>query len=365
MAMTANWRSLGALPLRAAAELFPGYFSMVMATGTLSIAAGLLGYPGLAEGLVVVNLAAYGVLAFLSVLRFALYLPRVAGDLADPARGPGFFTAVAGTCVLGSQLALVAGWMGAAGALWILGICLWIAITYGFFFAMIIRELKPGLAASINGAWLIAAVATQGVSVLGSITAPASTVGGNTMLFAALATYLLGAALYVAIIMLIVYRLVFVPVRAEDLAPTYWINMGAVAISTLAGSMLVLHAGEWPFLVALLPFIKGLTLLFWVVASWWIPLLLLLMIWRHVWKRVPIRYEPRYWGLAFPLAMYTTATLQLARAEHLEFLLPLADAFFVAAAAVWVLAASGLLRSIVRGVRSELSVLAAESLAGP
>ena len=287
-----------------------------------------------------------------------------AADLADPARGPGFFTAVAGTCVLGSQLALVAGWMGAAGTLWIIAICLWIAVTYGFFFAMVIRELKPGLAASINGAWLIAAVATQGVSVLGSLIAAPAAASGSAALFLALAAFLLGAALYLVIIILIVHRLVFEPVRAEDLAPTYWINMGAVAISSLAGSMLVLHAGAWPFLVALLPFIKGMTLLFWVAATAWIPLLLLLMAWRHIWKRVPIRYEPRYWGLAFPLAMYTTATLQLASAEHLAFLAPLAEMFFIAACAVWALAAIGLLRSIARGVRRELSILAQRSVAG-
>src|SRR5581483_5972355 len=158
--MAGNLRLLGALSTWAAADLFPGYFSMVMATGTLSIAADLLGQGAVAQVLVVVNLAAYAVLACLSVLRLSLYPPRVARDLADPARGPGFFTSVAGTCVVGAQLAVVRGMLGVAGALWIVAICLWVAITYGFCFAMIIREQKPGLAASINGAWLIAAVAT-------------------------------------------------------------------------------------------------------------------------------------------------------------------------------------------------------------
>ena len=58
----------------------------------------------------------------------------------------------------------------------------------------------------------------------------------------------------------------------SDLAPPYWINMGAVAISTLAGSLLVAAAPQSPLLTELLPFLKGLTLLFWATATWWIPM---------------------------------------------------------------------------------------------
>ena len=46
--------------------------------------------------------------------------------------------------------------------------------------------------------------------------------------------------LYIWIISLIFYRYTFFTMHPSDLAPPYWINMGAVAISTLAGSLLVL-----------------------------------------------------------------------------------------------------------------------------
>ncbi len=354
--MSARWRSLGGLPVRAAADLFPGYFSLVMATGTLSVASQLLGYRWIADALLAVNLVAYAMLAGLAVLRLVLFFPRVARDMADHALGPGFFTAVAGTCVLGSQLVVVAGEIAAARALWFLGLGLWAVVTYGFFFAVTIRERKPALASGISGAWLIAAVATQGISLLGTLVAPSFADGRTAVLFTALGAYLLGAMLYIAIITLILYRLTFVKMAAEHFTPSYWINMGAVAISTLAGSMLVLHAQDWPLLGELLPFIKGFTLLFWVIATWWIPLLVMLMGWRHLWKRHPIRYEPRYWGMAFPLAMYTTATFQLARAEHLDFLVAVSDGFIVVAFAVWILAFLGLLRSMGRAIRAALAV---------
>ena len=50
-----------------------------------------------------------GVLAaLLLAIRLIAYFPRVLEDLNSHARGPGFFTVVAATCVLGSQLAIVA-----------------------------------------------------------------------------------------------------------------------------------------------------------------------------------------------------------------------------------------------------------------
>ena len=93
--------------------------------------------------------------------------------------------------------------------------------------------------------------------------------------------------LYIWIISLIFYRYTFFPLLPSDLAPPYWINMGAVAISTLAGALLVLAAPASPLLTGLLPFLKGLTLLFWATATWWIPMLLILGTWRHVVQGFP------------------------------------------------------------------------------
>src|SRR5690606_24734925 len=122
----------------------------------------------------------------------------------------------------------------------------------------------------INGAWLIAAVATQSVAILGAQLAPGFEAARQAALFFALCMYLLGAMLYLTIITLIFYRFTFLPLTSAGLTPPYWINMGAVAITTLAGSTLLLNAEAAPLLVELAPFVKGFTLFFWSAGTWWI-----------------------------------------------------------------------------------------------
>jgi len=214
-----------------------------------------------------------------------------------------------------------------------------------------VKPEKPPLAAGLNGGWLTAVVAAQSVSVLGAQLAAGFERAELTLLFALL-LWLGGGMLYIWIISLIFYRYTFFVLSPSDLAPPYWINMGAVAISTLAGTTLVRAAPASPLLRDIAPFVKGMTLLFWATATWWIPMLVILGVWRHVVRRFPLRYDPLYWAAVFPLGMYTVATYRLAEALDLPVVLPLARAFVWVALGAWSLAFVGLLLELAAGLRS-------------
>ncbi len=334
-------------PASGLANLSPAYFGMVMATGIVSIGAWRLGMPALAWGMFILNIAAYGVLWLLYIARLFRYPQRFAQDLIDHLRGPGFFTVVAATSILGSQFLLLADNVRGGIILWFVAIVLWVLLTYSVFAAFTVKEEKPTLDRGISGGWLLAVVATQSIAVLSALLAAHATQPYKLELnFFALSMWLWGGMFYIWMMSLIFYRYTFFKFQPSDLSPPYWINMGAMAISTLAGSLLSINAVDAPFLLSLQPFIKGFTILYWATGTWWIPMLLVLGVWRYIYKRFPLEYDPLYWGGVFPLGMYATCTFEMAHAMDFGFLNLLPKLFFVIAAGFWLLVFAGMLREL-------------------
>ncbi len=340
---------MGRLPALtlAAQNLSPSYFAMVMATGIVSIAAFMLGLRWIAGLLFAVAIAAYAALVLILILRLVWFPDALWSDFADHQRAPGFFTIIAGTGVLGSQVALIAGEHDIAIALWVVAAVLWIVLIYGILTALWLKHHKPSLANGINGGWLLAVVATQAIVVLGALVTPHWLEPYRREFdFLGLALWLCGGMLYIWEIALIFYRYTFFDVEPQSLSPTYWINMGAMAISTLAGSLLIMNAPAAPLLDSLLPFLKGFTVFYWATGTWWIPMLVILAVWRYAVMRIPLRYDPLHWGAVFPLGMYAAATWQMARVMDLDFLQPLAECFTYLAILAWAGAFVGLLTTL-------------------
>src|SRR5690606_23871928 len=125
---------------------------------------------------------------------------------------------------------------------WI-GLSFWIVATYGIFVLLIVNREKPSIETGINGGWLVSVVATESICVLGCQINP-QFVDSEVLALFNLSFWLFGGMLYIWLISLIVFRYMFFRFEPTDLIPPYWINMGAMAITTLAGCELARTYGD-------------------------------------------------------------------------------------------------------------------------
>jgi tellurite resistance protein TehA-like permease len=300
---------------RAVEGLTPGYFALVMATGILSVGMHLERFDILSAGLVGVCCSGFVVLVALTGWRLVAYRSAVVEDFTDPRRGFGFFTFVAGTNVLGVRLGL-AGLHEATAVLLVLAGVAWLALGYVVPWTAVLGRQERPVLATANGTWFIWVVASQSVAVAAATIEPVFDPVRRELAVLAIMSWSVGVFLYGAAGILVSLRLMLYEFGPEDLTPPYWVSMGALAITVLAGARIV-EMADAPMVAATRDLIAGLAVVFWAFATWLIPVLVAAGWWRHVRRRVPLRYEATLWSIIFPLGMYAVSGIYLGRADHL------------------------------------------------
>jgi len=331
------------------AGLFPGYFALVMATGIIAVGSAQQDLTGLAEGLYAVAAVAYVTLVALTLVRVARYRAGVIADLTSHAKGFAFLTIVAWTNVLGGASIVVHGWWDLAWVLWWVAVALWVVLLYTALVAVVIKGPSTATGVAINGTWFLLVVSTESIAVLGALLLPEHR--SDLLAFTCLAAFLLGIVLYLIVMTLVFQRWTLQDLEPAEAEPPAWIAAGAVAITVLAGSNLLAAAIVSPRLERMAAFVEGMVTLAWATATFWFPLMVAIGIWRHVVRRVPLRYHPAYWSLVFPLGMYGAATFRMVSVTGPEALDWLPKVALTVALLAWSATAAGLVHQIVSSRR--------------
>ena len=322
---------------------YSGYFAAVMATGIISTGLFLYHYRWLSNTLLVVAVCFYLILWAVYVGRTLKTPSEMWKDLINPTTAFGFLTIVAGSNVLAVRF-LLAHWITLSVALGIIGLVTWSILSYMIMTALIIGPAVE--VTSVNGGWLIAIVAEQSIATY--LAAMSDLVPHYTTILFLVATtfWAMGLMFYLIFIGWIMNRLLFQRITFHDLQPPYWINMGATAITALASSRLLSIHAHAAILLTLAPFLEGITLMIWAWGSWWIPLLIILGVWKYWWGHEKVDYHPSQWSIVFPLGMYATATTTMSRIPGFKPLYSVGSAFLWIGVGAWILVAGLWVRKV-------------------
>jgi tellurite resistance protein TehA-like permease len=335
--------------VRAGVEgLTPGYFALVMASGIVSVGMHLEGHESLSTILLGVCAVAFVVLLALTLWRFVAFRSAVNDDFLDPRRAFGFFTFVAGTNVLGVRLGLE-GWYAATAVLLAVSGAAWLVLGYVVPWTAVLGRQERPVVATANGTWFIWVVASQSVAVAAATIEPVFDPARRELALLAVTSWSVGVFLYAAAGVIVALRLMLYSFGPEDLTPPYWVAMGALAITVLAGARIV-EMADAPMVDVTRSLIAGVAVVFWAFATWLIPVLTAAGWWRHVVRHVPLRYEATLWSIIFPLGMYAVAGIYLGDTDRLPVVGAIGGLWLWLAFAAWALVLGAMLVHLVRTV---------------
>lgn len=192
----------------------------------------------------------------------------------------------------------------------------WLVLGYVVPWTAVLGPQQRPVVATANGTWFIWVVASQSVAVAAATLEPEFATGRRELALLAVTSWSVGVFLYAAAGVLVALRLMLYDFGPEELTPPYWVSMGALAITVLAGARIV-EMADAPMVDATRGLVAGVSVVFWAFATWLIPVLVAAGWWRHVVRRVPLRYEATLWSIIFPLGMYAVAGIYLGEADRL------------------------------------------------
>jgi tellurite resistance protein TehA-like permease len=322
-------------------------FTVVMATGIVSVAASDASLGDLASVLRWAALAMLGVLVSFYGAGVIVHRRVRSSEFGHPITVFDAFSLVAAVAVTAVALGVqLSGW--ALVVIWGGVVVLWLIIA-ALTLRALVRDGGSDVVGYASGRWLLAVVSIESIAVLGTAVSVAT--GSAVALGAALIAWAAGEVAYPVVAFVIAMRLHRRGWHSMDVTPDHWILMGALAICTLAATDLAVPS---PVVIpGLRAGIATAAWLTWIGAGTLYPLLAVTSFRRLIVWRVTRQSDIRWWAVVFPLGMYAACTFGLFHLTHVDALRVLASAIFWPALAAWVLAGLMSLRTMVRSFTLE------------
>ena len=230
-----------------------------------------------------------------------------------------------------------------------ISVLVWLVLGYVIPWTAVLGSDRRPMLDTTNGTWFIWVVASQSIAVVAAGLEPLYDSLRHELAILAVFAWSVGVVLYAACAVFVALRVMLYPLRPEHLDPPYWVAMGAVAITVVAGARIV-EMKDAPMIDVTRDLVAGMSVVFWAFATWLIPVLIAAGVWRHFLRRIPLVYQPTLWSMVFPLGMYAVAGIYLGRADRLPVVEFVGTHWFWVALLAWVLVAGGMGVDIARKI---------------
>lgn len=332
------------------------WFTAVAATAMIAFISQLYGYEVIVPYFFIASLAIFLSVGVFKVIQTALFYKDVLNELLNPEKTLYFFTIVVAVNLVGACFSKVFHFYTTANIFWYVAIGLWLGISLSTFSILFLNRKSEDrkIEDVLHGGWFFATVGTQSTALLGVIVAERAISSVMFIQVFSFALWSVGASLYLIFMALIILRCMFYRFDSTTVLSPYWMNIGAAAVTVITGTVLHQHiqAVGGPF-ADFLPFLKGISLLFWSFGLWWVPFLIILAMRKLAYSDEGLAFTVGYWEIVFALGLYAGSTIQMVGLFEGYYLVVISMCFSIACITLWCFSS---LFTIVHLVRSSIWV---------
>jgi tellurite resistance protein TehA-like permease len=314
------------------------------------------GYEVIAPYFLLASLAILFSVVVFKVVQTLLFYKDSLEEMLNPEKTLYFFTIVGSVNFTGICFSKVFHLYTTANICWYVAIGLWLGVSLSSFSILFLNRKSEDrkIEDVLHGGWLFATVGTQSTALLGVIVAEYAITHVIFLQLFSFALWSIGASLYLIFMALIILRLVFYRFDSDSVLSPYWMNMGAAGVTAITGMVLYQHIQSigGPF-VDFLPFLKGISLLFWSFGLWWMPLLIILAMRKLIYSGEGLPFTVGYWEIVFALGLYADGTIQMVGLFEGQYLTIISMCFSIACITLWCFSS---VFTIVHLVRSSIWV---------